>query len=185
MINNGDDALLEQSAIAVVGTDMERLALGLRVSVVTWRFGLNSSVMMNWGCFHISRKGLGCTNPQFFHHCKWKRCPEECCSIKFRFCNQFLVSIVRYVLMCFWKINCLEIMASMRDPPVDRVVFSWCSRNGFTQSENCWICAALTSWRPIPALDSVMMRNGCQRGGGWPMPRFVGDFDKLFKDQKF
>ena len=35
MIINGDDALLEQSAIAVVGTDMERLALGLRVSVVT------------------------------------------------------------------------------------------------------------------------------------------------------
>ena len=35
MINNDDDALLEQSAIAVVGTDMERLALGLRVSVVT------------------------------------------------------------------------------------------------------------------------------------------------------
>ena len=47
MINNDDDALLEQSAIAVVGTDMERLALGLRVSVVTWRFVLNSSVMMN------------------------------------------------------------------------------------------------------------------------------------------
>ena len=47
MINNDDDALLEQSAIAVVGTDMERLALGLRVSVVTWRFVFNSSVMMN------------------------------------------------------------------------------------------------------------------------------------------
>ena len=47
MIINDDDALLEQSAIAVVGTDMERLALGLRVSVVTWRFVLNSSVMMN------------------------------------------------------------------------------------------------------------------------------------------
>ena len=47
MINNDDDALLEQSAIAVVGTDMERLALGLRVSVVTWNFVLNSSVMMN------------------------------------------------------------------------------------------------------------------------------------------
>ena len=47
MINNDDDALLEQSAIAVVGTDMERLALSLRVSVVTWRFVLNSSVMMN------------------------------------------------------------------------------------------------------------------------------------------
>ena len=74
-------------------------------------------------------------------------------------------------------------MASMQDPPVDRVVFSWCPRNGFTQSENCWICAALTSWRPIPALDSVIMRNGCRKGvggvGGWPMPRFVGDFDKL------
>ena len=77
-------------------------------------------------------------------------------------------------------------MASMRDPPVDRVVFSWCSRNGFTQSENCWICAALTSWRPIPALDSVMMRNGCRKGaGGLTNGKICGDFDKLFKDQKF
>ena len=57
MINNDDNTLLEQSAIAVVGTDMERLALGLRVSVVTWSFVLNASVMMNWGCFHISKKG--------------------------------------------------------------------------------------------------------------------------------